>query len=441
MLAGEHPDGGSETATRKRVAALLSCGVRTFVDLTEPHELTSYRAWLPPGVGYENFPMPDHSLPRSVGQMRAIQDALAKLLNGADGAVYVHCRAGIGRTGMTVGCYLREKGHAPRAAIQQLNRLWQQNARAARWPSIPETPEQERYILQWLSHPGGSADHVRGCLFGLAIGDVAANAPDASPAGWSDETGIALCALESLLACGGFDGRDQIESLRAWDQDPVGQGASAGARLRPLVRSVLARALWNRAAVVGSHDPAQEDASPLARCAAPALFAITRDQDAEALCRDVVRVTHQMPVTVDACRLFTALLGTALAGGTQAAMLDAAASLDPQPRPEVAMVAGDWSAPPVGRRKPLSGVLGALDRGVRSFLRASSFAAGLDRALAAPPALRSSVAASYGALAGAWYGAAAIPEELLGRVAGLHRLEDLAGKILASPGAGAGPVP
>jgi len=441
VLAGEHPDGGSEAATRQRLAALHAAGVRTFVDLTEPDELPAYRTWLPGGVGYEAFPMPDHSLPRSAAQMRAIQDALARLKKDSGGAIYVHCRAGIGRTGMTVGCYLREQGHAPRAAIQQLNRLWQQNARSARWPSIPETPAQERYILEWLSLPRGGEDHVRGCLMGLAAGDVAATATGAGPAAWSAETGIALCALESLLACNGFDGRDQLDVLRAWERDPVGQGAVDGARLPPVVRGVLARALWNRSTVVGSHDPAQEDASPLARCAAPALFAAGRGLDAQALSEDVARVTHQMPVPVDACRVYTAMLAAALAGATRPAVLEAVAELTPPPRPEVALVAGDWSAPPVGRRKPPPGILGALDRAVRSFLRGSDFAAGLDRALAAPPEMRGSVAASYGALAGAWYGAAAIPRELAGRVAGLSRLEDFAGQILHSPGAGAGPVP
>ena len=237
LLAGEHPDGGNEAATRRRIAALLAAGVRFFVDLTEPDELPDYRGWLPAGVGYQGFSMPDHSLPHSAAQMREVQDVLARLVT-APGAVYVHCRAGIGRTGMTVGCYLREQGQEPRAALHQLNRLWQQNARAARWPSIPETPEQERYILEWRPDLRDGGDRIRGCLIGLAVGDVMASAPGHAAAGWSDETGMVLCTAESLLACGGFDGRDQLDRLRAWDRDPAPQGAAAGATLRPEVRGV-----------------------------------------------------------------------------------------------------------------------------------------------------------------------------------------------------------
>jgi ADP-ribosylglycohydrolase len=440
VLAGEHPDGGSDAATRRRTAALLAAGVRYFIDLTEPDELPDYRGLLPEGVGYQRFPMPDHSLPRSAAQMRGVQDALARLI-AASGAVYVHCRAGIGRTGMTIGCYLREQGQEPLAALQQLNRLWQQNARAARWPSIPETQDQERYILEWRPGVREDGDRLRGCLIGLAVGDVIASAPGSAAAGWSDETGMAICTAESLLARGGFDGRDQLDRLRAWDKDPVSQGAAAGAALRPVVREVLARALWNRSAVTGSHDPSQEDASPLTRCAAAAVVAAGRRLDVQALAEDVVRVTHQMPVSVDACRLYTAMLAAALGGASRPAVLQAALNVQPPPRPEVSLVARDWSGPAVGRRRPAPGILGALDRTVRSFLRGSNFGAGLDRALAGPQSGRSSAAASYGALAGAWYGAAAIPAELQARVAGRERLEDLAQQILDAADAGGGPLP
>ena len=70
------------------------------------------------------------------------------LLRG-EGGVYVHCRAGWGRTGTTIGCYLRERGRTPQQALAELNELWQQNARSAFWPAVPETEAQERYILEW----------------------------------------------------------------------------------------------------------------------------------------------------------------------------------------------------------------------------------------------------------------------------------------------------
>jgi protein-tyrosine phosphatase len=148
LLAGEHPHGGTSAATQRRVDLLVAAGVRCFVDLTDDEELPSYAGCLPKNVQYVNLPIPDHSVPRDRARMREIQLALAEGLAAGE-AVYVHCRAGIGRTGMTIGCFLRERGAAPAAALDQLNRLWRQNARAARWPRIPETAEQEAYILEW----------------------------------------------------------------------------------------------------------------------------------------------------------------------------------------------------------------------------------------------------------------------------------------------------
>ena len=202
LLAGEHPDGGSEAATRERLAVLLAAGVRGFIDLTEPHELPGYSSMLPGHAAYHSFPLPDHSVPRAAQQMRDVQRTLEKLL-AAGTPVYVHCRAGIGRTGITIGCYLREQGQAPEGALSELNRLWQQNARAERWPITPETEEQEQYILAWdpqsrtsrspqgvdlLQMQSGTLARYRGCLMGLAIADVSATAPAGRASGWSDQT-------------------------------------------------------------------------------------------------------------------------------------------------------------------------------------------------------------------------------------------------------------
>jgi hypothetical protein len=148
LLAGEHPAGENEVATRRRTDLLLAAGVRSFIDLTWVGEMPSYTGFLPDSVAYHNLPIPDHSVPESPARMREIQTVLAQALAGED-AVYVHCRAGIGRTGMTIGCWLREQGNAPDVAMKALNRLWRQNARSARWPWIPETPEQETYVLEW----------------------------------------------------------------------------------------------------------------------------------------------------------------------------------------------------------------------------------------------------------------------------------------------------
>ena len=65
--------------------------------------------------------------------------------------VYVHCRAGIGRTGLVIGCFLAEEEGNGKSALKRLNRLWQQSARADSWPRVPQTREQADYIRRWLT--------------------------------------------------------------------------------------------------------------------------------------------------------------------------------------------------------------------------------------------------------------------------------------------------
>ena len=48
--------------------------------------------------------------------MRRIQDEIASAL-AAGRNVYIHCRAGIGRTGLVAGCFLVEQGRDGERAL------------------------------------------------------------------------------------------------------------------------------------------------------------------------------------------------------------------------------------------------------------------------------------------------------------------------------------
>lgn len=151
LLAGEYPWGSEETDARTRVArleALRKAGVNFFVDLTEADELPGYRHALPLRADYLRFPIPDTMVPASVDQVRTILAHIRTGLGQGRG-VYVHCRAGIGRTGLVIGCYLAEETGNGKAAIKQLNGLWLQSERSMSWPKVPQTAEQADYIRRW----------------------------------------------------------------------------------------------------------------------------------------------------------------------------------------------------------------------------------------------------------------------------------------------------
>jgi hypothetical protein len=151
LLAGESPSAATEIATRARLRRLLAAGIDFFLDLTEAGERAPYQSLLPPGVLYRRCAILDASVPQHPAQMRAIQAQLHSALSQG-GHVYVHCRAGIGRTATVVGCYLAEQGLDGLEALRELNRLWQPCARAQNWPVVPQTQEQAEFIRLWPEH-------------------------------------------------------------------------------------------------------------------------------------------------------------------------------------------------------------------------------------------------------------------------------------------------
>ena len=148
LLAGEHPSGTSREDTQKRLQLLIGAGIGCFIDLTMPDELPPYDMDLPMSIEYIRKPIKDHGVPARREHMLDIQASLDYALRSHQ-PTYVHCRAGIGRTGIVIGCFLIEQGASAVDALEDLNRLWQQSQRAAAWPHVPETDDQTKFVLNW----------------------------------------------------------------------------------------------------------------------------------------------------------------------------------------------------------------------------------------------------------------------------------------------------
>ena len=147
LLAGEYPRDFDDDASAARVAALTRAGVDLFVDLTEEGELLPYMQWAA-SARHERFPIRDVSVPRSHEQAAATLDAIDAHIE-AGGTVYVHCWAGIGRTGVIVGCWLARHRGSGREGLAGLRALWRECPRSRVQPRSPQTTEQEEYILRW----------------------------------------------------------------------------------------------------------------------------------------------------------------------------------------------------------------------------------------------------------------------------------------------------
>lgn len=147
LLAGEYPITGYSDA-RARLALFREAGINYFIDLTQKREMPSYNHLLPVHTKYVNHAIPDMDVPADAGQVVSLLAELAAALQN-NRNVYVHCRAGIGRTGTIIGCYLAQAHGDGRRALRELNDLWRQSARSASWPKVPQTQAQADYIERW----------------------------------------------------------------------------------------------------------------------------------------------------------------------------------------------------------------------------------------------------------------------------------------------------
>lgn len=153
LLAGEYPGSFDPETARCRLDAFLEAGFDTFIDLTQPYELEPYEQILRRQAAHGltadhlRFPIPDRGIPTPDG-MSAILDAIDEAL-AAGKRVYVHCWGGVGRTGLTVGCYLRRHGRTGRAALDQLAKWWRHVPKRVLHSRSPETDEQVQFILNW----------------------------------------------------------------------------------------------------------------------------------------------------------------------------------------------------------------------------------------------------------------------------------------------------
>ena len=94
------------------------------------------------GLAFTSFPIPDREVPTSETKFNeAVRDANEDLSRGR--TLLIHCRQGIGRTGLFASCLLILAGMSPSASVDLVS--------AARGTPIPETIEQrdwiERYAL------------------------------------------------------------------------------------------------------------------------------------------------------------------------------------------------------------------------------------------------------------------------------------------------------
>lgn len=151
LMAGPHPGGIFETAPENIAQLFYNCNIRHFVDLTEKGE---YDPYIPSwgkvhAFTYKQFPIKDFAIP-TPQFAKSILDYIDARIDEGRGAVYVHCYAGLGRTGTIVGIYLARHGIAEGEGVAEKIKELRDSARiSAHFYDSPQSRAQFKMIKEW----------------------------------------------------------------------------------------------------------------------------------------------------------------------------------------------------------------------------------------------------------------------------------------------------
>ena len=95
------------------------------------------------GMRFRSFPIEDRQVPRSPSELAKVVEGVESDLRAGE-KVVIHCRQGVGRSGLVGACLMIAAGIDASMAIDRLS--------AGRGVPIPETAEQR----QWIDYYAGS---------------------------------------------------------------------------------------------------------------------------------------------------------------------------------------------------------------------------------------------------------------------------------------------
>ncbi len=463
LLSGAYPGDQVPAKATQKLEALRAAGVRHIVNLMVPNEKghggIPFRAYADEaeglGMSVAVHPVADQGVP-SRTEMAAILDDIDSAL-AQDTPVYVHCWGGRGRTGTVVGCWLIRHGATPEEALATLNGLHLSLPADPSFPH-PENDRQLNFIRTWHEEASAAvagptistADRLAGAVWGHLVGD-ALGVPyefksatgigevywgqkgtwSQPPGTWSDDGGLMLALLDSLLERG-FDLADQGKRSLAWyrtDAYKPGELFDIGGTTRDALRRIERGTPAAGAGGAGEHDNGNGSVMRVL----PVALTGTQlsDDDLIGRARQASRVTHAHPRAQLVCALYCLVVRALLLGegdrdvALAKALHTLASHCSGADRDELSLI----QAYP-----HRTGAIYVVD----CFWSAwESFAAARDYQQAVEAAIKlgndtDTTACVTGGLAGAYWGAGSIPAEWLHGLRGRELVEPMVALMTAA---------
>jgi ADP-ribosyl-[dinitrogen reductase] hydrolase len=298
-------------------------------------------------------------------------------------------------------------------------------------------------------------DRYRGALLGLAAGDALGTtlefrAPgtfepiddmhgggpfNLRPGEWTDDTSMALCLAESLITCGEFDPVDQLARYVRWKREGYHSSNGTCFDVGGTVRAALARFERYSEPWSGSTDEFSAGNGSIMRLAPVPLFFARTPGIAIARSADSSRTTHGAREAIDACRYLAGLIIGALQGTSKDDLLAplftpiSALWIREPLAPKVhAVAAGSFLEREPPEIRGSGYVVESLEAALWAFAKSRSFEHGALLAVNLGDDA-DTTGAVYGQIAGAYYGARAIPEKWRSKLAHRETLESFAERL------------
>jgi len=291
-----------------------------------------------------------------------------------------------------------------------------------------------------------------GCLLGLACGDAVGTTVEFMPRGsfqpltdmvgggpfrlepgqWTDDTSMVLCLAVSLIECNGFDPADQMRRYVRWWREGYLSSTGACFDIGNTVASALHRYELSGEPFSGATDPYSAGNGSIMRLAPVPMFYAGDLQLVDYYAAESSRTTHGAREAVDASRLFGVMLALALRGATKAEILSdehLALFSDGDLAPAIRDIAqGSYRVKGRDEIKGSGYVVQSLEAALWCFWQTNRYGEAI--LLAANLGDDAdTTAAVCGQIAGAFYGAEAIPETWLAKLAERELIQDLAQQL------------